>query len=317
MLVRTHTLLTSVVHPHSAMGISLPYHVRITPRSDRSHDEVRLDLTREQLEERFLIPYREGRSIVIGGRTIPPDDIERIRITLTDQPSEELLPIVRAERESSGVVALGISDEWEVAYRGRDVTDELIAGPPGTGTTSRQRATGPQVQGPRVVFVVHGRDLRYRDSMFTFLRSVGLHPLEWAEAVAATGRPNPYVGEILDTAFSIAQAVVVLLTPDDEGRLREQLRQQGDPSHETELTAQARLNVIFEAGMAMGRFPDRTVLVELGPLRAFSDIAGRHVIGLDNSTQRRQDLAQRLQTAGCPVNLTGTDWHTAGRFDLS
>jgi predicted nucleotide-binding protein len=223
--------------------------------------------------------------------------------------------MVRAERESSNVVALGISDEWEVAYRGRDVTDELITGPPGTGTTSRQ-GSGPQVQGPRVVFVVHGRDLRLRDSMFSFLRSVGLHPLEWAEAVAATNHPNPYVGEILDTAFSIAQAVVVLLTPDDEGRLSQRLQQRGDPSHETQLTAQARLNVIFEAGMAMGRFPDRTILVELGSLRPFSDVAGRHVIRMDDTTQRRQELAQRLQSAGCPVNLAGTDWHTEGRFNL-
>jgi predicted nucleotide-binding protein len=164
-----------------------------------------------------------------------------------------------------------------------------------------RRTTRSKVPDPRAVFVVHGRDLRSRDSMFAFLRSIGLHPLEWAEAVAATGRPTPYVGEILDTAFSIAQAVVVLLTPDDEGRLREQLRQHGDPSHETELTSQARLNVIFEAGMAMGRFPDRTVIVEIGPLRPFSDIAGRHVIRLDNTTQRRQELAQRLQNAGCPI----------------
>lgn len=295
----------------------MPYHVRITPRSNRSNDEVRLDLTREELEQRFLVPYRDGRSIVIGGRTVPPDDIERIRITFTDQSSEELLPRIRAERESSGVVALSISDEWEVADHGQDVTDELITGPPGTGTSSPPRATGPQVLDPRVVFVVHGRDLAARDAMFTFLRSIGLHPLEWAEAVAATGHPSPYVGEILDTAFSIAQAVVVLLTPDDEGCLREHLRQPGDPSHESELTAQARLNVIFEAGMAMGRFADRTVLVELGRLRPFSDIAGRHVIRLDNSTQRRQGLAQRLQATGCTVNLTGTDWHTAGRFDLS
>ena len=68
--------------------------------------------------------------------------------------------------------------------------------------------------------------------------------------------------------------------------------------------------------MAMGRSEDRTVLVEIGLLRPFSDVAGRHVIRLDNSTQRRQDLAQRLGLAGCPIKLEGTDWHTAGDFDL-
>ena len=51
------------------------YHVRITPKSDRSHDEVRLDLTPEELEGRFLTPYRRGQPIAIAGKTISADDI--------------------------------------------------------------------------------------------------------------------------------------------------------------------------------------------------------------------------------------------------
>ena len=293
----------------------MPYHVRITQKSDSLHDEVKLDLTEDQLEQRFLNPYREGRPIIIGGKTIPPDDIDRIRITFTEETSEQILPLVRAERATSNVIT-PIPDQWYVAKRGQDITDELITGPPGTGTLPRKKAIGPDVQGPRVVFVVHGRNLKIRDSMFSFLWAVGLHPLEWVEALSATGKASPYIGEVLDQAFSIAQAVVVLLTPDDEAWLREPFRQPGDPPHETQLTAQARPNVLFEAGMAMGRSPERTILVEVGNLRPFSDIAGRHVVRLDDSTQRRQELALRLQTAGCPVNLSGTAWHSAGDFSL-
>ena len=153
--------------------------------------------------------------------------------------------------------------------------------------------------------------------MFTFLRSIGVYPLEWSEAVLATGKTNPYTSEIVETAFKIAQAVIVLMTPDDEGNLRAIFREKGDPTHEVQLTPQARLNVIFEAGMAMGRFPDRTLLVELGVLRPFSDIAGTNVVRLNNTSQRRQELAQRLQLAGCPVNLSGTQWHNAGDFKKS
>ena len=127
----------------------------------------------------------------------------------------------------------------------------------------------------------------------------------------------PYIGEILDVAFSRAHAVVVFLTPDDEAQLREPLRGRTEPPHEVNLTGQARPNVLFEAGMAMGRHENRTILVELGTLRPFSDIAGRHVIRIDNTSQRRQDLAQRLQAAGCPVNLNGTDWHEAGDFEAA
>lgn len=165
------------------------------------------------------------------------------------------------------------------------------------------------------MFVVHGRNEKARDALFVFLRSIDLSPLEWNEVIQATGKTAPYVGEILDTAFTIARAIVILMTPDDIAKLDERLVQRGDPQHEAQFTPQARLNVVFEAGMAMGRNPDSTVIVELGTLRPFSDIGGRYVIRLDNSTQRRQELAQRLQLAGCPVNISGTQWHTAGDFE--
>jgi len=172
------------------------------------------------------------------------------------------------------------------------------------------------VSDPRIVFVVHGRNLGRRDALFRFLRSIGLSPLEWSQAVKATGQASPYIGEVLDAAFSRAQAVVVLLTPDDKAYLRRGLRRPEDPAFESQLTYQARPNVLFEAGMAMGRSVERTVLVQIGELRPFSDIAGRHVLKLDNSTERRQELALRLESAGCSVDLSGTQWHREGDFNI-
>jgi predicted nucleotide-binding protein len=168
----------------------------------------------------------------------------------------------------------------------------------------------------RNVFVVHGRNLEARNSLFRFLRSIGLRPLEWSQAIQLTGKASPFIGEILDVAFSKAQAVVVLMTPDDVAQLQEPLRSPHDPPYEVQLTGQARPNVLFEAGMAMGRSPDRTVIVELGTLRPFSDIAGRHTVKLSNDSAARQELAQRLATAGCAVDLSGKDWHTEGSFNL-
>jgi hypothetical protein len=53
---------------------------------------------------------------------------------------------------------------------------------------------------PRNVMVVHGRDEAIRRAMFSFLRSIGLHPIEWSEAVDQTGSAAPYVGDVLDRA---------------------------------------------------------------------------------------------------------------------
>ena len=175
-------------------------------------------------------------------------------------------------------------------------------------------APGNPKSDPRKVFVIHGRNDAARSALFTFLRAIGLHPLEWSEIVKETGKAAPYIGEVLEKGFSIAQAVVVLMTPDDEARLREQYRGPAEPTHETELTPQPRPNVLLEGGMALGLFPDRTVIVEIGTLRPVSDIGGRHVIRMTDAADRRHELAQRLQTAGCEVNTAGTDWYKAGTF---
>ena len=164
----------------------------------------------------------------------------------------------------------------------------------------------------RSVFVIHGRNEPARKALFDFLRSIGLKPIEWSQAIAMTGKGSPYIGEVLDAAFGAAQAVVVLQTPDDIAYLHPSLTYPED--EDCQPKPQPRPNVLFESGMAMGRYPDRTVMVELGQIRAFSDIHGRHVVRLDNSVSKRQDLADRLKSAGCSVDLSGRDWHSDGDF---
>ena len=281
------------------------YHIWLTPQkpdpsnSSRVRKEVEMDLSIEELERRFLVPYRLAKPIVIKGRTIAIDEIVRIEIYQTGREIRNLASI-----------------PWRQML---EVTDTMVTGPAGSdleATPSKMQKLRPAASA-RDVFVVHGRNDKARDALFAFLRSIKLDPLEWAEAVRFTGKPMPYVGEVLDAAFTRAHAVVVLFTPDDEARLKKEFRTDNDPPHEIEPTGQARPNVLFEAGMAMSRNQDRTVLVELGKLRPFSDLAGRHVIRLDDSSQRRQELAQRLVAARCPVNLDGTDWHSAGDFEAA
>ena len=276
------------------------YHVHISYRrqgSKRIDYEFEKNLSKEELEERFLLPYGSGSSIVIRGRIIEIGQMDQISVYQT--------------------VPSPYGPNGNPFISENDVTSRFITVAPKSSPALAPHQLNEQrlAANSREVLVVHGRNGKARDALFQFLRAIDLHPLEWSEAVASTGKASPYIGEILDAAFSRAQAVVVLFTPDDEARLKEQYRDEGDPPHEIELSGQARPNVLFEAGMAMSRSEDRTVLIELGSLRPFSDIAGRHAIRLDHSSQRRQELAERLRTAGCPVNMSGTDWHAAGDFE--
>lgn len=144
------------------------------------------------------------------------------------------------------------------------------------------------------VFVVHGRNENLRLSMFNFLRAIGLTPIEWSKAIGMTGKGSPYIGEVLDIAMNKAQAIVVLFTGDDEAKLQEVFVNKNDPEYEKILTPQARPNVLFEAGMAFGKYPERTILVQVGSLRPFSDIAGRHVVRLSDTVANRQELAKKI-----------------------
>lgn len=163
----------------------------------------------------------------------------------------------------------------------------------------------------RKIFVIHGRDKRARSELFTFLRAIGLAPIEWTKALEDAGCGAPLISDILDKAIRADRAFIVLLTPDDIAYLKPEY---ADDKDDLDLrpTGQARPNVLFEAGMAFGRHPENTVLVEFGKVRGFTDVDGRFRVRLDNSPESRSKLASRLKAIGCEVDLGGTDWLSEG-----
>lgn len=177
------------------------------------------------------------------------------------------------------------------------------------GQRSNRKARPPKAR-DNSVFVVHGRDDALRRAMFSLLRDIGLTPIEWSKAVLLPkkGGGNPQIADILDTAMDQVQAVLVLLSPDDLARLRPELLKSREKRTEGKLQGQPRANVIFEAGLALGRHPDKTILVQVGDVRGFSDIAGKHMVHLSDEVPKKKDLANRLAKVGCKVDLVGDDW---------
>ena len=98
------------------------------------------------------------------------------------------------------------------------------------------------------VFAVHGRNSSARDSLFQFLRALGLRPIEWNHAVELSGKTSPYIGEILESAFAASQAIVVLLTGDDLAKMDDVFTESDDPLYEKELTPQARPSCAAQVG---------------------------------------------------------------------
>ncbi len=130
------------------------------------------------------------------------------------------------------------------------------------------------------------------------------------------GQAGPkYIGDIVDAAFSQAQALIVLFTGEDVARVGSRYLKPEDQDYERELTPQPRLNVVFEAGLAMGKYRERTILVQCGNTRPFTDLAGRWLLTISNDAADRKALVDALIAAECPVDLAGRqDWLTAGDF---
>jgi predicted nucleotide-binding protein len=251
------------------------------------------------VNERVVEPWKLGEDMVLGGEHWSPRQVQVSILETADDISTNGRP-------------LGI---WNtISESARTLTDDLLDRPAGESSPASDPVEFAEDR--RAVMVVHGRDMGNRDAMFELLRALDLRPLEWSELVGAASSGAPYIGDILDTAFAKCQAVVVISTPDDVAFLRPELVPREDPQDELSPKGQARPNVFFEAGMALGRFPTRTVLTELGTLRPASDLAGRHAVRLDNGPECRKEIAERLRTAGCEVNTQGVDWLSAGKFNF-
>ncbi len=167
------------------------------------------------------------------------------------------------------------------------------------------------------VFIVHGRNLEMKSAISDFLSSLNISTLEWEDCVRATGEPSPYVGDVLEKAFELTKVVIILLTPDDCAKLKEEFWKDKEEPFETKLTGQARPNVLFEAGIAMGIMKKRTIIIEIGDLRPYSDIVGRNVVRLDNKEPSRKRLIERLKTAGLNIKIgKKTKWKSIGNFEL-
>ena len=141
----------------------------------------------------------------------------------------------------------------------------------------------------RDVFVVHGRDDAAKESVARFLERLDLHPIILHEQ-ADKGRT---VIEKFEDHSNVCFAVV-LLTADDEGRLR--------GSEQLEL--RARQNVILEFGFFIGKLGrERVCALKTPGVDEPSDIRGVLYIPLDNGGAWRLKLAAELKAANIDVDL--------------
>lgn len=141
---------------------------------------------------------------------------------------------------------------------------------------------------PRV-FIVHGHDKVRRMEVSSFVASLKLVPITLADEPS---EGKTVIEKLVDnggTAFAI-----VLLTPDDEGRLRK--RKTG--KREVPLQQRARQNVIFEMGYFVARLGrGKVCALFVPPLEIPSDIEGVIKIRFDRGEKWKSELQKELAKA--------------------
>jgi predicted nucleotide-binding protein len=275
-----------------------------------------------------LVPYLayfldEGSSGAVLTTKALVSMFEELRLRVPVNPSDTLRKCRFLVKARSGGYRLSHHGHREVsaalnpktmgATSGAQITEEGATERNTNGTVPEPTSTGSSPS-KKDVFVVHGRDERLRRDLFSFLRSLGLNPLEFEEMAHLTGSASPFTLEIIEAGFQNAQACVVLVSPDEAVSLRSGLLRNGDTNSPG---FQPRPNVLVEAGMAMALQPKRTILVHVGEIREVTDLAGKNYVRLDNCPESRNKLLGRLKIAGCETKSHGSDWLTEGDFKPS
>jgi predicted nucleotide-binding protein len=145
------------------------------------------------------------------------------------------------------------------------------------------------------VFLVHGRDPWMKNAVTRVLEKMNLKPIK-LDKVNSEGRT--IIEKLLDTTDDI-RAVIVLLSPDDRGALKDEI--------EAAIRPRARQNVIYELGFVTGKFgrKDRRCVIIIckrgKTLEIPSDIAGVELIHYTNNRKWPEELASELRGCGYAV----------------
>lgn len=270
------------------------YHVKVKPKSDKYYGEYKTDLTREQLVSRFVEPYEQGMPIIINGKTVQPDDLERITIAKSERTIESFIPQIRAENQNSSVVMIGgPSDIYQAIGRATNVTDDFIEGAIGykkdliaTQSIGRKAKDAE----PNRVFIVHGHDEGAQNKVARFVEKLGFEAIILHEKASSGRTIIEKIEHYSDTGFAI-----VLYTPDDVGSVK---------SDAGNLNVRARQNVVFEHGLLIGKLGRENVsaLVD-GKLELPNDISGVVYIPLDESSAWQLQLAKEMKQSGYSIDM--------------
>lgn len=225
------------------------YHIKLLKRIDDG--ECRINLTENELIERYVIPYLKGELIVINGTTVDPKKIWRIVITSSENSLDELINKIETQdkKNRSPYSIFEASAMWKAIDAVPDVTDKFINKPPGSMKTTPESNTIKHDN--KKVFIVHGHDTELKNDVELFITSINLEPIVLHRQLDEGLTIIEKFEKHSEVSFAI-----ILLTPDDIGYPEYESRTN---ENERKVEFRARQNVIFEFGFFVGKLGRKNV----------------------------------------------------------
>ena len=230
------------------------YHIKLLYSTGSG--ELKINLSEEELIERFIEPYLTGDTIVINGTTVDPTSLERIQITKSEETLTKIIDRIKYQDSQNRSIYsfLNPSPEWRAADMVTDITDKFINKPPGSKKKKaiHKKSEQPvQVKSLKKVFVVHGHDTELKNDVELFLKSINLEPIVLHRQLDE--------GLTLIEKFekhSDVNYAIILLTPDD---IAYSISEKDKKEEDKKIELRSRQNVIFEFGFFVGRISRKNV----------------------------------------------------------
>lgn len=204
-----------------------------------------------------------------------PLDVSASPRTASKQPSDNTDP--------DAIVSFGSAQSPQIGW---GISPTL---PAEIGSTSSQALTVPDASvPPENIFIVHGRDVAAVREVQLFVHNItGRMPQSLADQPGG----GDTIIEKFEREAATSDYAIVLLTPDDEGRIK---------AEEGEMQDRARQNVIFELGYFFGKLGRRKVLVLNGGVERPSDVHGLSYIAFPGLAWK-EDMRRELRRAGFDI----------------
>jgi predicted nucleotide-binding protein len=227
------------------------FHIKLLKSDDDG--EIKVNITEEELIERYVEPYLSGDTIVINGTTIDPKNIYRVKITESKDSLDTIVQQIRSKDklDRSPFAFFQGSPEWRAMDIVADVTDRFINKAPGSKKIVRLKSDNKVIQSENKVFVVHGHDIELKNDVEIFLREINIEPIVLHRQLDEGLTVIEKFEKHSDVKFAI-----ILLTPDDIGYPKSE---NSKKEEDRNIELRSRQNVIFEFGFFVGKLSRKNV----------------------------------------------------------